>query len=224
MRDGEIQNISSKLYNFNGFEYFKNKRRLKSKSITDDIGYINMVARFTPREFEDIFERFKFKKCIIVDLRGYPQGTYKMFTRFFNTESKVFRLKYDPDITYPGRFIFDNSLNKTGKSRKAFKGKFILLVNDNSLSLSEFMAMAFQTADNIITIGNQTAGADGRNIAIEYLGGYTTRFSGYGIMYPDGTESQRKGVKIDVEIKPTINGLRQGRDEILEKAIEIANE
>ena len=222
MRDGEIQNISTKLYNFNDFGYIKNKRSLKSKSITESIGYINMASKFTPKQFEEIFETFSTKKSIIIDLRAYPELKYKMFTRYFNTEDKVFALKYNPDIFYPGRFVLDKSA-KTGSSRKAFKGKFILLVNDNSLSLSEFTAMAFQTADNIITIGNQTAGADGRNIAIEYLGGYTTRFSGYGIMYPDGTESQRKGVKIDVEIKPTIKGLRQGRDEILEKAIEIAN-
>ncbi|WP_157358425.1 S41 family peptidase [Winogradskyella sp. J14-2] len=223
MRDGEIRNISTKLYNFNDFGYLKSKSSLKSKSITKSIGYINMASKFTLKEFEEIFEMFSTKKSIIIDLRAYPELKYKMFTRYFNTKDKVFALKYNPDISYPGRFVFDKSI-KTGSSRKAFKGKFILLVDNNSLSLSEFTAMAFQTADNIITIGNQTAGADGRNIAIEYLGGYTTRFSGYGIMYPDGTESQRKGVKIDVEIKPTINGLRQGRDEILEKAIEIGNQ
>jgi C-terminal processing protease CtpA/Prc len=43
-------------------------------------------------------------------------------------------------------------------------------------------------------------------------------------MYPDKTETQRKGVKIDIEIKPTIEGLKQGRDEILEKAIELGSE
>ena len=45
-----------------------------------------------------------------------------------------------------------------------------------------------------------------------------------GIVYPDGTESQRNGVKIDIEVKPTINGLRAGRDEVLEKALEIAKQ
>ncbi|WP_405566887.1 S41 family peptidase [Polaribacter sp. Asnod6-C07] len=223
IRDGEIRNIYTRLYKFNDFGYFKNIRSLKSKSITESIGYINMASKFKPKEFEEIFETFNKKKSIIIDLRGYPELRYKMFTRYFNTENKVFALKYNPDISYPGRFFFDKSA-KTGSSRKVFKGKFILLVNDNSLSLSEFTAMAFQTADNIVTIGNQTAGADGVNMPITYLGGYTTRFSGYGIMYPDGTESQRKGVKIDIEIKPTIDGLRQGLDEILEKAIEIANE
>jgi len=98
------------------------------------------------------------------------------------------------------------------------------LVNEESVSRSEFIAMAFQTADNVITVGNQTAGADGDVVVSEYLGGYRTAITGTGILYPDGTETQRKGVKIDVEIKPTINGLREGRDEVLEKAIEIANE
>ena len=84
--------------------------------------------------------------------------------------------------------------------------------------------MAIQTADNVITIGNQTAGADGNIFVFEYIGGYKTAISGLGIMYPDKTETQRKGVKIDIEIKPTIEGLKQGRDEILEKAIELGSE
>ena len=42
--------------------------------------------------------------------------------------------------------------------------------------------------------------------------------SGIGILYPDGTETQRKGVKIDIEVKPTIEGIKAGKDELFEKA------
>ncbi len=98
------------------------------------------------------------------------------------------------------------------------------MVNEQSQSRSEFTAMAFQTADNVITIGNQTAGADGDVVRLEYMGGYRTIITGIGILYPDGSETQRIGVKIDIEVKPTINGLSQGRDEVLEKAIELASE
>ncbi len=45
--------------------------------------------------------------------------------------------------------------------------------------------------------------------------------SGIGIYYPDGTETQRKGVKIDVVVNPTIKGIKAGRDELLEKAKEM---
>ena len=84
--------------------------------------------------------------------------------------------------------------------------------------------MAFQTADNVVTIGSQTSGTDGNFAEFEYLGGYRIVITGTGVLYPDGTETQRRGLKIDIEVKPTLAGIREGRDEVLEKAIEIAEE
>ena len=52
------------------------------------------------------------------------------------------------------------------------------------------------------------------------VGGYKTMISGIGIFYPDGTKTQRKGVKIDIEVTPTLQGLIDGKDEVLQKAIE----
>ena len=43
--------------------------------------------------------------------------------------------------------------------------------------------------------------------------------SGIGIFYPDGKPTQRIGIIPDLEIKPTIAGIRAGRDEVLEAAI-----
>jgi hypothetical protein len=48
-------------------------------------------------------------------------------------------------------------------------------------------------------------------------------FSGLGVFYPDGTNTQRVGVRIDHYVTPTIEGIRTGRDELLEKAIELIN-
>ena len=45
--------------------------------------------------------------------------------------------------------------------------------------------------------------------------------SGIGIYYPNGGETQRVGIIPDIEIKPTLKGIREGKDELLEKAIEI---
>ena len=220
-RDGQIEQIKVNRYDFNDFKYWDNPNSIKSKSINDGIGYINMASvKF--KDVSDIFKSFENKKSIIIDLRNYPAFIYKYFTRFINSERRDFSKIYCPNINYPSRFSFKDNL-KTSRSKKAFKGKIILLVKEESLSRSEFTAMAFQTADNVITVGNQTAGADGDVTVFKYIGGYRTAISGNGILYPNGTEAQRKGVKIDIEIKPTINGLRNGRDEVLEKAIEIAD-
>ena len=51
-----------------------------------------------------------------------------------------------------------------------------------------------------------------------------TAISGIGVLYPDGSESQQVGVKIDKQVKPTIAGVKAGRDELLEEAVKMINE
>jgi hypothetical protein len=42
--------------------------------------------------------------------------------------------------------------------------------------------------------------------------------SGIGVFYPDKTPTQRIGIVPNVEVRPTIAGIRAGRDEVLEEA------
>lgn len=218
-RNGEIKEVEVKRYNYGDFH---DSNALRFKSINDNIGYVNM-ENISEDDIKTIFKSFENKNAIIIDLRNYPKFIYKSFSNYLNSENRDFSKIYMPDINYPGRYFFKNNL-QTGKSKKTFKGKVIILVDDYSKSLSEFTAMAFQTSDNTITIGSQTAGADGDVVMFEFFGGFPTTMSGNGVLYPDGTETQRKGVKIDVIVKPTISGLLQGKDEVLEKAIELASE
>ena len=220
-RDGRIEEISAKRYSFSDFNYWANQKRVKSKLIKDDMGYINLANDINKREADDIFKSFEDKKAIIIDLRSYPNSRYGIFSKHLNSGKRTFARIYSPNLKYPGTFLFKKDKECGIKNKKAFKGKVVLLVNEDSISRAEFVAMAFQTGDNVITVGNQTAAADGDVVIFEFIGGYKTAISGNGILYPDGSQTQRKGVKIDVEVKPTINGLRQGRDEVLEKAIEL---
>ena len=43
--------------------------------------------------------------------------------------------------------------------------------------------------------------------------------SGIGVFYPNKLLTQRTGIVPDVEVKPTIAGIRAGRDEVLEAAL-----
>lgn len=43
--------------------------------------------------------------------------------------------------------------------------------------------------------------------------------SGIGVFYPDRQPTQRVGIIPDVEILPTIEAIRAGRDEVLDAAI-----
>ncbi len=222
LRNGRTENLTVKRYDFQDFDYWNKTKGEKSKEISDAIGYINM-AYVREGDVDEIFKTFENKKSIIIDLRNYPAYIFYQFSRYLNSEKRDFVKIYTPDINYPGKFLYKKNI-KTDSSKNAYKGKIILVVNEESMSRSEFTAMAFQTADSVTTVGKQTAGADGDVVEFEYLGGFRTAISGNGILYPDGSETQRKGIKIDVEVNPTISGIAQGRDEVLEKAIEVATE
>jgi len=81
--------------------------------------------------------------------------------------------------------------------------------------------MAFRAGDNTTVIGSTTAGADGNVSKIFLPGGLRTMISGIGVYYPDGKETQRIGIIPDIEVQPTIQGIKDGRDELVEQAIKI---
>lgn len=51
--------------------------------------------------------------------------------------------------------------------------------------------------------------------------GISTLITGIGVYYPDGGETQSVGIVPDIEVRLTVDGFREGRDEVLEKAIGI---
>ena len=80
--------------------------------------------------------------------------------------------------------------------------------------------MAFRLAPDAVVVEITTAGAVG-NVSRFYLpGAIYTMFSGIGIRYPDETETQRIRIVPDIEFNPTV----QGKDEVLEKAIQLITE
>ncbi|MEO8116943.1 MAG: S41 family peptidase, partial [Bacteroidota bacterium] len=101
-----------------------------------------------------------------------------------------------------------------------FKGDIIILINENTMSVGEFLTMAYQKAEKVHTLGTATAGADGNVIYAGLPGGISLQFTGLGVYYPDGSETQRVGIKQDILVKQTIEGFRKNEDEQFNKAVE----
>jgi C-terminal processing protease CtpA/Prc len=95
----------------------------------------------------------------------------------------------------------------------------VVLVDETSQSQAEYTTMAFRAAPRTVVIGSTTAGADGNVSQIPLPGGYSTMISGLGVFYPDKRPTQRVGIVPDREVKPTIAGVKAGRDEVLEAAL-----
>jgi hypothetical protein len=223
IRDSKTYSKSISRYFYDDFNF--NRQENKSFKILDgNIGYVNM-GEIKANDISDVMTSLKDTRAIVFDIRIYPKEMLLSITNYISSTTQDFWKKICPDLDYPGRFIWKNGnrgYNENGDLD--YKGKVVLLVNERTHSMAEFTTMCLQTGDNVTTIGSQTSGADGNTSKIEMVGGFITAFSGIGIFYPDGTETQRKGIKIDIEVKPTIQGIVEERDEVLERAIEFVNE
>lgn len=195
-----------------------NTKKEKFKIIENNIGYVNMGV-LKIEDIPNMIEKLNLTKAIVFDMRNYPKGTYEGISNFLNSEEKLFAIYTKPDLNYPGRFRWTDGSSSGTLNKNNYKGKIILLLNEESLSQSEWTAMCFQTAKNTTIIGSQTAGADGNVTNIDYMPAFHSSFSGIGVYYPDKRETQRIGIIPDIEVKPTIKGIQEGRDEVLERAV-----
>lgn len=208
----------------NMYNWYKvNKDEKCFKLLDGNIGYVTL-ANIKKDDIVEIKESFKNTKGIIIDIRNYP-STFVPFAlgSYFVSKSTPFVKFTQGNINNPGEFTFTETL-KIPKDKNQYGGKLVVLVNENTQSQAEYTAMAFRVGDNCTIIGSTTAGADGNVSAILLPGGLRTMISGIGVYYPNGKETQRIGIVPDITVKPTIEGIKKGKDEVLEKAIEIINQ
>ena len=223
-RISEVKIPLFKPTNLNIYFFFKQDFNQKSyKILEDNIGYINLGI-IKQKDIPKIKKELKDTKGIIVDIRNYP-NVFTVFSlgNYLVPQKKHFVKFTHMNLNNPGEFDFNMGPKVGTNKSNAYQGKVILLVDERTQSQAEYTAMAFKASPNTTVIGSTTAGADGNYSSIVLPGGLSTGISGIGIFYPDGTPTQRVGIIPDIEMTPTVKGIRNGEDELLERAIEIIN-
>lgn len=190
------------------------------KIIDKNIGYV-YPASYKNKDLKAIIEEFKDTKGMVIDLRCYPSDFMPFTFGQYIKQNKTPFVKFTSgSISQPGTFTFGNELSNGG-NKNNYKNKIIVIVDETTQSNAEYTTMAFQSSPNVKVVGSRTAGADGNVSTIVLPGGISSWISGIGVFYPDGTPTQRVGIKVDYQIKPTIKGITEGKDELLEKALEL---
>jgi C-terminal processing protease CtpA/Prc len=158
-------------------------------------------------------------KGLIVDIRNYPSEFMVFALGSLLVDQKTDFVRFTQgDLSNPGAFHWGAPLSLTPQ-QPHYPGKVVILVDELTQSSAEYTTMAFRSSPRTKVIGSTTAGADGNVSAIPLPGGFRSMISGIGVFYPDKKPTQRIGIIPDHEVKPTIAGIRAGRDEVLEAAI-----
>lgn len=197
--------------------------------LNERIGYADL-DRLEHAQVDAMFETLAKAKAIIFDMRGYPYGTaWSIAPRLtarrqppaarFERPRVTAPLTTDDQVTWlPGRDMFMQNLPEAEGS--LYTGLTVMLIDERSISQAEHTGLFLRAANGTVFIGSATNGANGDVTSFVLPGGIEVSFTGQAVKHPDGRQLQRIGLQPDIEVHPTIRGMREGRDEVLEAAIE----
>lgn len=190
-------------------------------------GYVDL-DRLQAGEVDKMFETIKETPAVIFDMRGYPNGTaWSIAPRLTNKGNVVAALFSRPlleatDLTneeLADTASYSFSQRIPDPQGDVYKGKVVVLINEDAISQAEHTCLFFEAATNVTFIGTPTAGANGDITFMVLPGNLTVSFSGHDVRHADGRQLQRVGIQPTIKVAPTIRGVANGRDEILEAAI-----
>jgi C-terminal processing protease CtpA/Prc len=183
--------------------------------ISKDVAYLKLASA-PAADMSNYIRRAYGTRGLIIDIRGYPSNfdVFALGSLLVRQPTPFVKLS-GADLSNPGAFQMGNALN-LAPAEPHYDGKVVVLVDETSLSRAEYTAVALQSAPHTLVIGSTTAGADGDLSGFPLPGGLRSAISGLGVFYPNGTPTQRVGVHVDIEVHPTIRGIRAGRDEVME--------
>ncbi len=179
-------------------------------------GFFNI----TERQVNEIMDRARKHKTLVLDMRGNPGGSEDLLLavigNLFDHDVNVGELKRRKE-TKP--------LVAKTRGDKAFKGQLVVLVDSDSGSSAEILARVVQLEKRGTVIGDRTAGAVMRSRSYDHELGSSLVLS-YGVhvtdadlVMSDGQSLEHTGVKPDEMMLPTAVDLAAQRDPVLWRAL-----
>lgn len=188
--------------------------------LSADIAYLKL-STISAKDIDSYLAHAEGTRGLVIDIRNYPSDfvVFALGNRLVSRTTPFVRFTR-PDLANPGAFVWTEPvvLEPVGRT---YAGRIAILVNEISMSQAEYTAMAFRAVPGAVVVGSTTAGADGNASRLVLPGAVRSSFSGIGVFYPDRTPTQRVGIVPDVVVSPTIEGIRAGRDEVLEAALRL---
>ncbi len=186
--------------------------------LSPEVAYIKLSS-IRIRDVPEYINQASGTSGLIIDIRNYPSEfvVFALGRRLIEQRTPFARFTVGV-LDNPGAFTWTDPL-VLKPDKPGYRGKIAILVDEVSISQAEYTAMAFRAGPRAVVVGSTTAGADGNVSSIPLPGGLHTMISGIGVFYPDKSPTQRVGIIPDIVVKPTLEGIRTDRDEILEAAL-----
>ncbi len=194
---------------------------LSTHLVEKDIGYIRILrwADFSPAEFDSQLQQFRNTNCIILDVRDNGGGSdnlaAQVIGRFIN-HKVVCSISFHRQ---PGTDQYRKTVEfAEPRGEWQYSGKTAVLTNEGCVSATEHFVSGMKEAGAIL-VGTPTSGACGWIRPIQ-LPGDVQLYCSRTFPFHGKVPSPLHGIEPDELVLPTLEALRTGRDEVLDKAIQ----
>ncbi|MCX6842520.1 MAG: S41 family peptidase [candidate division WOR-3 bacterium] len=195
------------------------------RQLAKGIWYVDLTRAPMPT-IDSVMDRLARAKGVVFDLRGYPNGNHDVISHLLTgKEQRGEAWMWIPRITYPDheRIVGWDGIGWTSLQPKKphITGKVVFLTDGEAASYAEsFMGYidGFKLAE---IVGGPTAGTNGNINPIDLPGGYTFWWTGMKVTKFDGSQHHLIGIQPTVPLERTLAAVREGRDEYIEKALEL---
>jgi C-terminal processing protease CtpA/Prc len=204
--------------------------------LPNNIGFIRLYHVRNVLELDSALSKFKNTRGLIFDLRGGNAPLNYRFPGDMRTilidrlveqpfERKGTQLIYQftdgepvqAKVSYSGYYFPDTS------GKNFYDKPIVVITTSRQQSYGEGIFQILQAAGRVTFVGSPTAGTNGGMADIKLPDGGGLTFTQVYLSQQDGKPFHGVGIVPDVSIEPTIRGIRNRKDEVLEKAIETLN-
>lgn len=207
-------------YNDNDIAIQENEYKL----LDDNIYYLNL-STIEMDTITALLPQLQRAEGIVCDLRGYPNSNHDFISHLLKEKDTSKAWMKIPKIIYPDHenVVGFDSEGWELPTKKPYLGdkKVVFLMDGRSISYAESYLSFIEGYKLATLVGQPTAGANGNINPFTISGGISISWTGMKVVKHDGSQLHGVGVLPDVYVNKTIDVIKSGKDEFLEKALEV---
>ena len=212
-------------FGFGGLGSPEEPRPEKIAEVRPGIFYVDL-SRISDDDFNGALDRLAAADGVVFDMRGYP----------FLVSPVALNHLIDKPVTSPWfNFTIITRPDRQGWETRAYHwfltplaprltGRIAFLIDGRVLSYAESLMGTVEGERLGALVGGPTAGTNGGVDPFTVAGGHLLRWTGMEVRKKDGSPHHGVGILPTVPVSRTLAGVIAGRDELLEKAIEVVSQ
>jgi C-terminal processing protease CtpA/Prc len=191
------------------------------------IWYVD-ISRVDDRTFLAALPDLAKAKGLVIDFRGYPgKLSFQTFFPYLVTKTTRSPQWHIPLVRQPDRvgMTFRRGNEWTIQPRQPrLTANRVFLADGRAISYAESCMGIVEHEKLGEIVGATTAGTNGNVNPFTLPGGYHVMWTGMKVLKHDGSRHHGVGIRPTVPVSRTREGVAAGRDEVLEKGIEVVSE